>query len=180
MKATSQYCQRSRLASHRGAALLLALVFMLMLAVIAATVMRTAILQLHMAGNDQFLEEALHQAEAIATELSLGRDNFRPGGEVGDVNCATGSLAPDCDYRLLPPMTHAATAEGVTLDYRITRQDPALWRGFPIRESQQAVSSSAGFDAAIFEISVRIDGRAMQLGSAHVVQGIAMRIASAR
>ena len=47
--------------AQRGAVLLLALVFMLMVAIIAATSMRTSILQLHMAGNDQFVEEAFHR-----------------------------------------------------------------------------------------------------------------------
>ena len=44
-------------ASH-GTVLILALVFMLMLAVISTTAIHTALLQLRMAGNDQFLEEA--------------------------------------------------------------------------------------------------------------------------
>lgn len=166
--------------SNRGAVLLLALVFMLMMAMIAATVMRTGILQLHMAGNDQFLEEAFHQAQAVATELSLDSANFLLDSQAGEVNCSVSSEDAECDYRRLPIPRHAETAEGVALEYRITRQEPLLWQGFPVRESQGTVSSSTGFDAALFEISVRIDGSAAKLGSAHVVQGIAVRVPSGR
>ena len=166
--------------SCRGAALLLALVFMLMLAMVAATVMRTAILQLHMAGNDQFLEEAAHRAQAVATELSLDADAFLLDTGVGDSNCPAGSAAAGCDYTLLPVAAQAATPEGVVLDYRVTRQDPLLWRGFPVREPEATASSSAGFDAAIFEISVRVDGGGRNLGSAHIAQGIAVRVPAIR
>lgn len=164
----------------RGTVLLLALVFMLMLAVIAATVMQTAILQLHMAGNDQFLEEAFHTAQAIAAELSLDPDNFSLEGGVGHTNCPPGAQGIGCDrYQLHKPVL-AEVSEGVELDYRVTRQEPLLWRGFPIRESQGAASSSNSFDAAIFEISVRIDGAENQSGSAHIVQGIAVRVSAFR
>ena len=163
------------LTANCGAVLLLALVFMLMLAMIAATVMQTAILQLHMAGNDQLLEEAFHEAQAIATKLSLDADNFSLDGGVGDTNCPVGLNDRNCSRNQLPVSASAAVPAGVTLDYRVTRQDPLLWRGFPIREAQDTVSSSNSFDAAIFEIDVRIDGSKKRLGSAHIVQGIAVR-----
>lgn len=169
-----------QLTASRGVVLLLALVFMLMLAIVAATVMQTAILQLHMAGNDQFLEEAFHKAQAVATELSLNPDNFSLEGVVGSTNCPVGVEDIHCDRSQLPVPASAVVPTGVTLDYRVTRQDPLLWRGFPLRESQVAASSSNSFDAAIFEIDVRIDGSEKRLGSAHIVQGIAVRVAAFR
>ena len=161
--------------ASRGAVLLLALVFMLMLAIIASTVLQTAILQLRMAGNDQFLEEALHKAQAIATELSLNPDNFSLEGGVGHTNCAIGEQSLHCDRSQLQIPGSAEAPPGVKIDYRVIRQDPLLWRGFPLREAQDAASSSR-FDAAIFEIDVRVDGSEKRLGSAHIVQGIAVRV----
>lgn len=174
-------CGESRYwVSNRGAALLLALIFMLLLAMITATVMRTAILELHMAGNDQFLEETFHQAQAVASELSMTPANFYLGGVAGDINCSQDSQNPECDYNLLPVPQHAQPPAGVALDYRITRQAPLLSRGFPIRESEGTASSGNRFDVAIFEINVRIDGNATKFGSAHVAQGIAMRVPAGR
>ena len=162
--------------SDRGAVLMLALVFMLLLALITATVMRTSILQAQMAGNDQFVEEAFHQARAIATELSLDRANFLLESDSGQSNCPPQIGDDTCDFHRLATPLQTHTQDGVALDYRITRQDPVVWRGFPVRESQDRVSSSTRFDAALFEISVRIDGSERKLGSAHVVQGIAVRV----
>jgi Tfp pilus assembly protein PilX len=99
-----------RVTASRGAVLLLALVFMLLLAMIAATVMQTAILQLRMAGNDQFLEEAFHKAQAIATELSLSPDNFSLEGGVGYTNCPVGVEELDCDRSQLPVGDQAGAA----------------------------------------------------------------------
>lgn len=164
----------------RGVVLMLALVFMLMLGILATTVMQTGILQLHMAGNDQFLEEAFHKAQAIATELSLNPDNFFLGAAVGDTNCPVGEPSPGCNRsQLQVPMSAAATA-GVELDYWVVRQEPLLWKGFSIRESQGTASSSSSFDAATFEIDVRVDGSEKRLGTAHIVQGIAVRVAAFR
>lgn len=168
--------RKSRLPANRGAVLLLALLFMLLLSVIAATVMQSAILQLHMAGNDQFLEEALHKAQAIAGELSLDPGNFPLAGEVGDANCPQGVEGPGCDQSQLQVPASAVALDGYVLDYRVVRQDPLMWKGFPIRESEATVSSSNGFDAALFEIDVRLDGSDHRLGSAHVVQGMVVRV----
>ncbi len=164
----------------RGAILLLAMVFLLLMALVAATVVQTALLQLHMAGNDQFLEEAFHQAQAIATELSLSPDNFLVEGGVGFSNCPLGVQSPACDRNLLQVPASVVVPAGVELDYRVTRQDPLLWRGFPLREAQDTVSSSGRFDAAIFEIDVRINGSEQRLGSAHIAQGIALRVPALR
>jgi hypothetical protein len=164
----------------RGAVLLLALVFMLMLAMVAATVMQTAVMQLRMAGNDQFMEEAMHRARAIATELSLNPDNFSLEGGIGDTNCPVGMHSPGCDRSQLQVPVSAVVPTGVVMDYRVTRREPLFSRGFPFREPQDKVSSSNSFDAAIFEIDVRIDGSGERLGSAHIVQGIAMRVPTFR
>ena len=159
---------------------LLALVFMLLLSIVAATVLHSAMLQLHMAGNDQFKEEALYRAQAIATELSLARDNFSLQDAVGSTTCLQGDEAPPCDRSTLIRPSSAQHLEGYTLDVHITRQDPVLWRGFPVREGENDVSSSRSFDAAIFEVDVHLNGSEARLGSARVAQGVAVRVPAVR
>ena len=78
---------KTTIKTSHGSVLILALVFMLLLAVISTTAMQTALLQLRMAGNDQFLEEAFHKAEGIADELSQSPENFLLDTEVGHSNC---------------------------------------------------------------------------------------------
>lgn len=168
--------RRRRRAPSRGAVALLALVFMLLLSMVAATVLQSAMLQLHMAGNDQFKEEALYRAQAIAAELSLELDNFSLQHAVGSTTCVQGDEAPPCDRSSLSLPSSAQNLEDYALDIRITRQDPLLWRGFPVRESEYDVSSSRSFDAAIFDVDVQLNGSEARLGSAHVVQGVAVRV----
>jgi hypothetical protein len=168
--------RKSPLHSGSGAVLLIALIFMLLLSVIAATVMQSAILQLRMAGNDQFMEEALHRAQAIAAELSLNAGNFLLTGEVGDANCPQGRQDAGCDQSQLQVPASVPALDAYALDYRVVRQEPLLWRGFPIREAEHSASSSTGFDAALFEIDVQLDGSDNGLGSAHVVQGVVVRV----
>ena len=161
-----------------GAVLLLAMVFMLMLAVIAGTVMQTAVLQFHMAGNDQFQEEAFQQVQAVASELAGNPDNFLLAGGVGHTTCSTTDQNSDCDTHHLQTPLSAVVREGVELDYRIVRQEPLLLKRFPARESQSVVSGAGNFNVAIFEISVQIDGGKKRLASAQVVQGVAVRLAA--
>lgn len=166
--------------SSPGTVLLLALLFLLLLATIAATVMRSAVLQLRMAGNDQFHEEALHKAQAIVGELSLNPGNFLLDSAVGDSNCPQGEEGDGCDQSLVQAPASALALERAALKYRVIRQEPLLWRGFPIRESEHVASSSNRFDAAVFEIDVQLDGSQYRLGSAHVVQGILVRVPAFR
>jgi hypothetical protein len=180
MSLLERYVKDSARVSNHGAVILLALVFTLLLSIIAATVMQSSILQLHMAGNDQLMEEALHKAQGIAAEIAVEHGNFILSGDVGDANCPIGSEMPGCDRHQLPVPDSARAAEGFILDYRVTRQDPLLWKGFPVRENEAFVSSATGFDAVLFEVDVQIDGSGMRLGSAHVVQGIAIRVPAFR
>ena len=54
---------------QRGAVLLLAMVFLLLMAIVAGTVMQTSVLEFFMAGNDLFRVEAFQQAQAITSEI---------------------------------------------------------------------------------------------------------------
>src|SRR5262249_1184621 len=156
----------------QGMVLLLALVYMLITAIIVALVLQTGGLQLRMAGNDQFLEEAFNQVQAIVTEVSLNTNNFTLEGGIGDTNCPPLTRDARCNRNELSVPPSAVALSGAVVDYRVIRQEPLLWRSFSPREAQGSASSSNRFDAAVFEIDARIDGSEKHFGSAHVVQGV--------
>lgn len=163
---------------HSGAVLLLTMVFMLMLAVIAGAVIQSGALEFHMAGNAQFQQEALQRAQAIVTELSGDRDNFSLAAAVGQANCFPSGVEPSCvEYSVVAAIS-GGVPRGVELAYRVTRQAPMLLRGFPVRESERLVSGDGQFDAAVFEVDVRVDGSASRLAVARVIQGVAVRVAA--
>ena len=162
----------------RGAVLLLAMIFLLLLAMIAGTVMQTSTMEFRMAGNEQFREEAFQKAQAVASSLSEDTANFPVAGAVGYTVCKNGDTDPDCDVSILTadPVV-AAVPTGVDVDYRVERQGPLVLENLPFRQSQQNVSSTLSFHAAMFEARVVVDGNSARLGRAEVAQGVARLIA---
>jgi len=165
--------------SEVGAVLFLAMLFTGMLAVLAATGLQFGLLESRMAGNQQLRLQAAQQGEAIATELAREAANFPLDLAPGMALCAAGDVGDRCHFDggiLLEPPS-ASVAPGVQLTYRVTRMEPRLLPKFLLYEGQAQVSGSSHFAAALFEISVDLVGGVRQ-GSAHVVQGIAVRVAA--
>lgn len=156
---------------QRGAVLLIAMIFLLLLAIIAGTVTQTSILEFFMAGNAQFREEAFQEAQAVVTEISSDIDNFPVVGQVGYTICQTGAT---CDA---PVITLTANT-GTTAEYSVVRRGPLILESLPFRQGESSGSSTPNFDAVVFEINVAVDGSDNKLGSAEIVQGVAVRVVS--
>lgn len=148
------------------------MVFLLMLAVLAGTALRVSALEFRMAGNDQFREQALQQALGVAQALAVNPQHFPLDLGVGESLCGAGST---CARPVLPPAPMAdALPEGTVLDYRITRRGPLFAPVPDLRLAEAQASGASGWRAASFEVQVAIDGTALGLGSARVVQGMAL------
>ncbi|PLW81623.1 hypothetical protein CWI75_14220 [Kineobactrum sediminis] len=152
------------------------MLFLLLLGLIANTVINTSILEFRMAGNDQFREQAFQKARGIANALVAHISHFPVTGGVGYTLCERDAV---CDS---PTLAVSATAEavepGVNVEYRIVRQAPLLSSHHPFRQVENEASATGNFAVALFEIIVEVDGVDVGLGSARVVQGVAIRIAS--
>jgi len=159
--------------------LILAMVFLLLLTLVATTVMQFSIQEFQMAGNQQFREQAFQQAQAIAEEIADDPNNFPVVGDVGYTVCLASDSDSDCNNENFLDEPGSATApEGVAVSYQVVRQGPRFVETLPFRESESRASSASAFDAALFEVQVEVDGNAARLGSAEVVQGVAVRVAS--
>lgn len=162
----------------RGTVLLLAMVFLLLLSVLAATAMRSAVLAFQLAGNDQFREQALQQAQAVVAALAREPANFPLAGGVGYTLCAAGDAHAGCRGTLVaPPETVRAVPPGVALTYRVLRKGPLLLGRLPLRLPETEVSSSRAYQVALFEARAEVDGSAVRLGRAAVAQGLALLVA---
>lgn len=164
---------------NRGMVLALAMVFLLVLAVIAGGAMRSAALAFYLAGNDQFKEQALQQAESIVADLTRAPDNFPLSTRVGESLCNPLSEdSSDCSGVIPVPVAPGDwLPPGVKTDYRVIRQGPLLLGRLPVRLEQSRVSSSRAYRAAVFEARAEVDGSAVRLGSAGVAQGLAVLVA---
>jgi len=164
---------------NRGAVLILTMIFLVLMTMVAGTVMKISVQEFQMAGNAQFREEAFQRAQAIVSEISSDRGNFPIIGAIGHTICTAVDTDPACsEANFIADLDSATAPAGVELAYQVQRQGPLFVEGLPFRQSQSSVSSAPAFDTAIFEVSADVDGNAVRLGNAQVVQGIAIRVAS--
>lgn len=164
---------------NRGAVLILAMIFLILMTLVTTTVMKTSVQEFQMAGNSQFREEAFQRAQALVSEISTDLGNFPVTGTVGYTVCTAADPDADCnDVNFIGALASDTAPAGVALNFQVERQGPLFVEGLPFRQSQSSASSAAAFDTAIFEVSADVDGNGARLGSAAVVQGVAIRVAS--
>ena len=158
-----------------GAVLIIALMFLLLLALVAVTTSETNTLQLQMAGNDQLRVDAQQRVMAILDAI-LDNDNNTPVmGDVGYKICDQGSLEASCDQTLISlDASITNVPSGTSSTYFVTRMGP-LETGAPVMSESMASSASA-FNVARYEITASFQGEAARLGSSTIVQGITVKI----
>jgi type II secretory pathway pseudopilin PulG len=162
--------------TERGAVLLVSLLVLLLIAVIAAALTRSNLLQVHMAGNTQAKIEALQQALALVDWAMDDESSTPVAGGPGYKICLVNSPDPDCDQMTLGIDNSLIPAFG-TVDLAVTRAAP-LSVPMPVMAERNA-SSSQFYRAAKFELRAGYDGTARGQGRAVVVQGVLVRIAKA-
>jgi hypothetical protein len=162
----------------KGAVLLLVMVFMLLLAVLAGTSMQASIVQVRMASNELFHEEAFQGALAIIEAIGSELGNFSTEGVVGRTLCKSTDSAKYCDSQKIVKIDGRVDGfpEGTEVGFEVERMAPLYLQSLPIRQAQQSASSSLAYDAAIFEIHAKVDGRESGLGSAEAVRGVALLV----
>lgn len=172
IRGNTKHCPGRRKAQS-GAVLLISMVFLLLLAIIAGTVSQTSILEFFMAGNEQFREEAFQKAQAVVTEVSGDINNFPVVGQVGHTTCPSG-----CNSTYSPTLESTSVNPEYDTEYQIVRRGPLFKESLPFRQGEGSGSSTTSFDAATFELDVKVDGSASRLGKANVIQGMAVVVAS--
>lgn len=161
---------------EQGAVLIVALVFLLLTAMISATVMQTSLLEVRMAGNEQLREEAFQRVHAVANAITANPHNLVVTGGVGYKICAAG--VSGCDSNNISLAGEVTTVpDGVALDYHAERLAP-LFAPMPFRMSEGNAGSANIYSSALFEIDAHYDGRSAGLSQSRIAQGIAIRVAN--
>lgn len=159
-----------------GVALPLVMIFLTMLAVMAASTLRSGITEYQIAGNDRFREAAFQRAQGIISHAVNDKSRFPLTSSLGVIACnyllENSNCVPATIASLETAVTEAVVGEEIF--YEVERLSPLLQRGFAVRERQHSVSSSLAYDAALFEIRVSVDGSAGGVGSASMARGIAV------
>ncbi len=140
-----------RIARMRGAILLLALIYLFLLALVATSVVESSTQQLHMANNELFAAQALVRARAVASEVARYGANFDPASPVGAVRCFAASAGAGCDSGGLAALPEELAGAGI--EYRVVRRAPATLEGVPLGGGEV---SAAGAPFALFEVRVEV------------------------
>jgi len=158
---------------QRGVVLAVSLLVLLLLGIIATTVARSNLLQLHMAGNDEARTAAMQHALALVDAVLPSAVGIVPAGDVGSRLCLPDSTGADCDNYSLVLESGALPAVGIT-NVAVTRVAP-LEERMPVLAEAQA-SSTVYYRVAKLEVQVSYDGSAASLGRATIAQGLLLRL----
>ena len=160
---------------QKGAALIVALLFLVLISLVAITGAETSTLQLQMAGNEQSRLEAQQQAMAVIDAIMDDTDNAPIVGGIGFKICDTADTDASCDLKEIELASSVTTVPtGVDVDYFVTRVGP-LEVDAPSM-SEELASSASAYKFARQEITASIDGTDARLGNSVIVQGVQVRI----
>ena len=160
---------------QEGAVLIIAMMFLLLLTIIATTGAETSTLQLQMAGNEQSRVEAQQRTLAILDAIMDDSDNTPVVGGVDYKICDLSSTDGSCDLTEIELAAAVTTVPaGVGLDYFVTRVGPLEIDAPPMAEEQ--ASSASAYKFARQEITASFDGSQARLGRSTIVQGVQVRI----
>lgn len=160
-----------------GATLIVALMFLLLITLLATTGAQTSTLQLQMAGNEQSRVEAQQRALAVLDAIIDDSNNVPVVGGIGYKICDAESTDNSCDLNQIVVDNAVTTLPaGVDLDYFVTRVGP-LEQDAPTMSEEQ-VSSASAYKVARQEVVAVVDGLEERLGAANIVQGVYVRIPS--
>jgi len=162
-------------AREGGVVLVVSLLVLLMLGIIASTVARTGLLELHMAGNEEARIAAMQQALAAVDAILARAGDLPLAGGVGYRLCLPGSPGLACDEHSLVLEPGAVSAAG-SVDVAVTRIAPLEGR-IPVMAESQA-SSTVYYRVATFEVQAVYDGAARNPGRAAIAQGLLVQVSS--
>jgi hypothetical protein len=161
--------------SQAGATLIVALLFLLLITLVAATGAETSTLQLQMAGNEQSRVEAQQRSLAILDAIIDDSGNAPVVGNIGFKICDQSSTDTSCDLNVITLDAAVTTLpSGVDVDYFVTRVGPLEIDAPTMSEAE--VSSASAYKLARQEVTASIDGVEERLGISNVVQGVNVRI----
>lgn len=149
---------------QKGAVLIIAMIFLLLMALLATTVMQTSELEFKMAGNEQFREEAFQTAQAISTFIAINEES------------AYDLIANEGDTASPSVTATISLPSGVTTESWIELIDSEVDVLTRIRLGEdQAIGGSSG-DWELYEVGARYKGASVKLGEAEVVQGLIRKV----
>jgi hypothetical protein len=157
-----------------GVALAVGLMLLLVLTVIGIGAMRSSLMELQMARNEESRSSSFQRAQSLIDATLSNTSNMIVSGAVGDVTCQQKDIG-----KRASPSSNACTAGSVTLLADLiaaphdVRSSVFVERLSPeFTPAPRGLGFSVDFDAAQFQIDSEYDARTAKLGRSALAQGV--------
>lgn len=165
---------------QRGAALFTALMFLIIITMLSLAAMRSSVLALHMASNQELKNTAFQRAQAVVDSALADSGNMPTLGQVDATNCLAGDTDPDCTTKgvVLADSflsTETDLFDGDASDGEVTARVKRL---APLEApAPRAIGTSASiYSVATFQVSGSYDMTPVGQGGAQIVEGVMVLI----
>lgn len=151
---------------QHGTVLPTALVFLLLISLIAFASTRSGLMDLRIATNEELRISSFEFAQSVVDATAADPTNTRVIGSVGYRNC-TSTLSCDSNDVVLADSYQAARVASGDITVEVERLAPEL------RPPPRGIESSADkFDTAAFSVNAQVGATDAEMGAAQVEQGV--------
>lgn len=161
--------------NQHGAALFMALMFLIIITMLSLSAMRSSVMELRMATNSESEINATQRAQAVIDATVADPNNTPVVGAVGETTCLVSS-SKSCTRKTIVLKDSAKfqpDLEAGYIDVEVTRVAPLLK---PAPRVQGY--SLPGYSVATFEVDGTFDAAQDGEGSAEIVEGLLVLIAN--
>jgi len=163
--------------THRqsGAVLLVAMVFLLLIAMLSTTTMSTSTMEVLMAGNEQSRVEALERSQAIVEVLGEDNATYRVQ-TVGYMRCSASHSHSNCDTVTANDLLITNTDVLGLLSAATVSYSAEFYYEGGVPAVSLGNASGQSYSAAYFDIDVSYDDVNPRGGASEVSQGVGIRV----
>ncbi|MDX1454725.1 MAG: PilX N-terminal domain-containing pilus assembly protein [Gammaproteobacteria bacterium] len=159
-----------------GAALFMALIFLIIITLISLSAMRSSIIELRMANNDEMNAQAAQKAQAIIDATIANTSNTPVIGGVGETTCLVNSAEACTRYSII--LEDQATTFQNDIDEGFV--EVVVERVSPLTKPAPRIQgySLPNYSVATFEVRGTFDASDVGEGNADIVEGVLVLIAN--
>lgn len=152
---------------QQGAALITALIFLVIITMLSLSSMRSSMLEMRQAQNDEVRAAAFEGAQAVVDAILDTPANMPVAGNVGDTTCSPGISGCTQNTITMPDGFHEDDVASGAIAVTVTRLGPAF------RPPPRGLGTSARMlTAAAFQIDADFDLTDQGRGQSEISQGV--------
>jgi len=163
--------------NQSGVALIIALVFLTLIALMSTVSMQSSRLAVYMAGNEQARLDAGQRAQSVIDAFADEADSFRVT-TMGYLRCNAGHSDSECDAGANLAIANSDVATLVSGATELTFSSEFYYEATSVPEASLGSGNESGgaYGAAYFDVMALYDNSDNRGGRAEISQGIGVRV----